>query len=652
MKKLSVVIVNYNVSYFLEQALLSVVKACEKISAEIFVVDNNSADDSVEMVKTRFPQVKLIANTDNPGFSKANNQAIRQAQGEYILLLNPDTVVEEDTFIRCCAFLDDHPEGGALGVKMIDGKGNFLPESKRGLPTPWVAFYKVFGLAALFPKSKRFGSYHLGYLDKDQVHQVDILSGAFMLLRKSALDKVGLLDEEYFMYGEDIDLSYRFIKAGYKNYYFPHTSIIHYKGESTKRTSINYVFVFYRAMIIFARKHFSGTHAGMFSFLIHLAIYLRAGLAIGIRLIKQIALLSVDVSTLWVGMYFLKDYWEENYKYAPGNYPPEYMSIAVPAYIIVWLLSVYFCGGYDKPVRPGYIGRGVFLGTILISALSNFFDAYRFSKALIILGGAFSFFALITVRLILHFGKYRNWSLGSEKEKRILIVGNACESRRVMELMRDTPKNNQVLGYVSPGQEQERGDMHLGYVERIYDIIDIYKANEVIFCSKDIPANQIMNWMTNVGYRHLEYKIVPVDSNYIIGSSSTKSKGDFYTLNIQLAITRKSSLRNKRLLDVCISTLLMILYPIVACFVNKPGRLLHNIMWVFWGRYSWVGFASKEPLGLPGIRKGVLSPASAISADQLDAHTLARLDRMYARDYKIFMDIDIIRRSFHKLGNT
>ena len=233
---LSIIIVNYNVKYFLEQCLIAVQKACSGIEAEIFVVDNNSADDSVEMVHNRFTTVKLIANKDNKGFSAANNQAIRQATGKYILLLNPDTVVEEQTFHMVCAFMEAHDNAGGLGVQMIDGKGNFLPESKRGLPTPTVAFYKIFGLSNLFPRSKTFGRYHLGYLDKNETHIVDVLSGAFMLIRKTVLDKIGLLDEDYFMYGEDIDLSYRITKAGYKNYYFPDTRIIHYKGESTKKS--------------------------------------------------------------------------------------------------------------------------------------------------------------------------------------------------------------------------------------------------------------------------------------------------------------------------------------------------------------------------------------------------------------------------------
>ncbi|MFM7216761.1 MAG: glycosyltransferase family 2 protein, partial [Bacteroidota bacterium] len=271
--KLSVVIVNYNVKYFLEQCLRSAERACQGLEAEIFVVDNNSVDGSVEMVAEKFPKVKVIANKNNTGFSKANNQAIRISKGEYVLLLNPDTVVEEDTFRKTVAFMDEHADAGGLGVKMIDGSGKFLPESKRGLPTPEVAFYKIFGLSLLFPTSKRFGRYHLGYLDKDDVHKVDVLAGAFMLLRSSVLDKIGLLDEDFFMYGEDIDLSYRITKAGFSNYYFPHTSIIHYKGESTKKSSVNYVFVFYNAMVIFARKHFSPTNASTFSFFIRLAIY-------------------------------------------------------------------------------------------------------------------------------------------------------------------------------------------------------------------------------------------------------------------------------------------------------------------------------------------------------------------------------------------
>jgi GT2 family glycosyltransferase len=202
--KISIIIVNYNVEYFLDQCLDSVVKATKNVSAEVIIVDNNSVDGSLKMLEKKYPQFKLIANKFNGGFSKANNQAIKESKGEYVLLLNPDTVVEEDTFIKTIDFMDKTPSSGGLGIRMIDGKGCFLPESKRGLPTPMVAFYKIFGLSALFPKSKRFGQYHLGHLPEFEINKIDVLSGAFMMMRKDALDKVGLLDEDFFMYGEDI----------------------------------------------------------------------------------------------------------------------------------------------------------------------------------------------------------------------------------------------------------------------------------------------------------------------------------------------------------------------------------------------------------------------------------------------------------------
>lgn len=274
---LSIVIVNYNVCGFLEQCLLSLADAVKEIPHEIFVVDNASTDGSDTYIPRRFPQVKYIYNTENVGFARANNQAMALSSGRYVLLLNPDTVVGESVLSEACRFLDDHPDAGALGVKMLDGDGRFLPESKRGFPSPWVSFCKIFGLAKMFPRSPRFGRYHLRYLDENEINRVDVLSGAFMLLRRSTLDRCGLLDEQFFMYGEDIDLSYRMTLTGRHNYYLP-LRIIHYKGESTKTESLRYVRIFYQAMLIFLRKHYP--HYKFFAqFSIRLAIYLRASAA-------------------------------------------------------------------------------------------------------------------------------------------------------------------------------------------------------------------------------------------------------------------------------------------------------------------------------------------------------------------------------------
>ncbi|MDR1369092.1 MAG: glycosyltransferase family 2 protein [Dysgonamonadaceae bacterium] len=283
--KLSVIIVNYNVKYYLEQCLLSVFAAMKNTDAEVFVVDNNSSDGSIEYLRPKFPEVIFIENHSNPGFSKANNQAIEAAKGKYILLLNPDTVITENTLDNVCHFMDEHSDAGGLGVKMIDGYGTFLPESKRGFPSPWNSLCKMSGIAGLFPKSPVFAKYHLKYLNENETHQVDVLSGAFMLLRRETLEKTGSLDETFFMYGEDIDLSYRITKAGYKNYYLPE-KIIHYKGESTKK-DLRYVKIFYEAMLIFFKKHYPH-YDRFYTYLIYSGIYTTGALSAVKRLFIRI----------------------------------------------------------------------------------------------------------------------------------------------------------------------------------------------------------------------------------------------------------------------------------------------------------------------------------------------------------------------------
>jgi GT2 family glycosyltransferase len=648
LKRLSIIIVNYNVCHFLEQALLSVTKAVEGIDAEVFVVDNNSVDGSVEMVRSRFPSVILLDNKENLGFSKANNQAIRIAQGEYVLLLNPDTIVEEDTFRKCLDFMDQHPDAGGLGVKMIDGAGKFLPESKRGLPTPWVAFYKIFGLAALFPKSKKFGGYHLGYLDPDQTNPVTVLSGAYMMMRRSVLEKTGLLDETFFMYGEDIDLSYRIIKEGYKNYYFPETRIIHYKGESTKKTSINYVFIFYKAMIIFAQKHFSQKNAGIFSFLINIAIYIRAAIAIGVRFVKKALWPLWDAALLGGGMYVLKTVWENSYKREPGKFPPEYMLWIVPSYILIWLLSVYFNQGYSKKVKPLRIIRGVLVGTVMISLLSNFIDEYRFSKALILLGSVYAIASMLVSRSVYNLVRYKTLFFGDYRKK-ILVVGKTEESRRIIKLLQENNYRLEVAGYLNPEEEAVRSNYYLGATRQLDEIIMIHKIDELIFCSKDIPANYIIECMTRTFGRNVEYKIVAEGSEYIVGSSSKNTKGDFYTLNIQLNIIKEENVRSKRILDVLVGLVLLPLSPLLMWTMARPGQFVRNILKVLSGKKTWVGFSSDLSMQLPSIRKGIITPVCA--KKEQDTSTVLRQNFLYARDYTPYMDLKLLIVSFRRLDS-
>jgi GT2 family glycosyltransferase len=273
---LSIIIVNYNVKYFLGKCLSSVEKAIAGIDAEVIVIDNASLDGSLEYLRPLFPWVNFIQNGVNTGFAKANNQGLLLASGKYILFLNPDTIIGENSIGDCLYFMDTTAGAGACGVRMIDGSGKYLPESKRGFPSPLIAFYKISGLASVFPRSKKFAQYYLGHLSEFDIHEIDVLPGAFFLTAKTVIQKTGGFDEAFFMYGEDIDLSYRIQQAGFKNYYFPSATIIHFKGESTKKGSLDYIKFFYQAMSIFVKKHFGKTESRWFSFFIHAAIWLRA----------------------------------------------------------------------------------------------------------------------------------------------------------------------------------------------------------------------------------------------------------------------------------------------------------------------------------------------------------------------------------------
>ncbi|MBR1712322.1 MAG: glycosyltransferase family 2 protein [Alloprevotella sp.] len=284
--KLSVIIVSYNVKHYLAQCLRSVLRATEGIEAEVFVVDNASEDGTLEHLRRLFPpeahpQLNIVPSGENLGFGRANNLAVERSSGDYVLFLNPDTIVAEHTLRACLDFAGRHPDLGALGVKMLCDNGTFAYESRRGLPSPWTAFCKMSGLGALFPRSRTFGRYYMRYLDADEPARIDIVSGAFMLVPRAALGKVGLFDEQFFMYGEDVDLSYRLLQGGFQNYYLP-VPILHYKGESTRKTSFRYIHNFYHAMLLFFRKHY-GHLTLLLSFPVQLAIVGRALLALVVQ---------------------------------------------------------------------------------------------------------------------------------------------------------------------------------------------------------------------------------------------------------------------------------------------------------------------------------------------------------------------------------
>ncbi len=647
--KLSIIIVNYNVKHFLEQCILSVKKALAGIEGEIYVVDNNSVDGSVEMIQSKFSEVKLIANKENTGFSKANNQAIRIASGEYILLLNPDTIVEEDTFSTCIQFMDLHQDAGALGVKLIDGKGNYLPESKRGLPTPSVAFYKIFGLSKLFPKSRTFGKYHLGYLDKEETNEIEILSGAFMFMRKTALDKVGLLDETFFMYGEDIDLSYRIQLAGFKIYYHPKTRVIHYRGESTKKSSINYVFVFYQAMIIFAKKHFSQKNARLFTLLIQCAVYFRAALSILTRIISKIWLPIADAIAIFVGVFFLKGYWAS---YSGVFYPHEFMWVTVPLYIVCWTAFTWISGGYDRPLKTIKTLQGIAIGTFIILIVYGLLDEqHRYSRFLTLVGAGWAAISTTGIRLVYNLFRFKSLFPEDNETKRIIIVGSEVEASRIETLLNQSRIKASYIGIVSPQLHENETQDKPGNNIRLKEMVEVFQINELIFCGTDMSSTHIMNQMTFINRPELEYKIAPPESLFIIGSNSILASGELYTIGLN-AVDKPSNQRKKRMLDVLVSLLIVIALPVLIIGISDRKQLIINWAGVLCGKKTWVGYVPDKNNLLPFVKLGILNPLDPFDKIRIDQTIIQQANLLYAKDYKVKQDILILLNSWKHLGRN
>jgi O-antigen biosynthesis protein len=621
------------------------------LSAEVIVVDNNSVDGSVQMIQEKFPEVILIANKENTGFSKANNQGLKIAKGKYVLILNPDTVVEENTFKKCLEFMESHPKAGCLGVKMIDGKGNFLPESKRSLPTPAVSFYKIFGLSSLFPKSKIFGRYHLGFLNNNKVHKVEILSGAFMFIRKSALDEIGYFDETFFMYGEDIDLSYRFILAGYENYYFPETTIIHYKGESTKKGSINYVIIFYRAMVIFARKHFSRRYAWLYSLLINAAIYIRASLSIIRRIFLDFIIPLADAFLIYIGFYILSPTWEKYKFHTDGYYPDSYLLLVVPLYILLWLFFLYLSGGYEKKTRPAELIKGISLGALVLLLIYSMLpESMRYSRALVVFGTFWAYIVVFSTRLTLG-SFFKNVKIVFRKrKKRIVIAGSQQESQRVLSILQQVDIEPQLVGLITC-DNNAKGD-YMGNLSQINEIIKINKIDEIVFCGKDIPSYSIMHTMLSVTDNSVEFKIAPPESFSIIGSNSINTAGELYVVDFH-SLGKSIAKRKKRIFDIVASMSLLISLPVTIFLVKKPIGLIRNIILVIIGIRTWVGFYRIEGRidnSLPNLPVGVLSPVPVYEGRKIENETIERLNLLYAKDYKFINDIAILWRDLRFLG--
>ncbi len=647
--QLTVIIVNYNVRYFLEQCLHSTLKAIAYSGtvAEIIVVDNNSADNSVSYLQSKFPQVKFIINETNNGFAKACNQGLAIAKGQYILFLNPDTILPEDCFSICINFFKAHDDAGAIGVKMLDGHGRFLKESKRAFPSPVTSFFKLSGLAKLFSQSKLFSRYHLGHLNKNENHVVDVLAGAFMMVRKDVLDTVGGFDETFFMYGEDVDLSYRIQKAGYKNYYVADTSIIHFKGESTKKGSLNYVRMFYNAMSIFVKKHYGGTKAGLFNFIIQFAIWVRAAMSAAGRFIQWIGLPVIDALLIFFSLWATKGLWQ-HYVRTDLTYPNELLWIAFPSFTIMFLIAAYYAGLYDKWYKQSELIKSTLVATVFLLAVYSLLpERFRFSRAIIVLSAVMAFVLLSIVRWILLKWEVLQYKDEQTEHPDTMIVANEDEFAAVKNLLEQAGHNEKILGRVAIKENDSTG---LGFYNRIHLLEETVPFREVIFCEGTLSYKNIIETLPQASAIS-RIKIHGTGTQSIVGSDSKDNAGETLAAEKKFRLADPYNLRIKRLIDISLSLFFLFSFFVHVFIVKKPFAFLGNCFLVLFAKKTWVGYAVPGKR-LPPLRKGVIA-TNGIPVNvkqQLPAESLQMVDEWYARDYTPAADWNIIRNAYRNLG--
>lgn len=672
----SIIIVNYNVREFLHQALQSVRRASAGLNVEVIVVDNNSADGSTEMVADEFPEVTLIENRDNTGFSRANNQGIRIAQGRYLLILNPDTILQEDTLTTLVDYLDRNPEAGAVGCQILNPDGSFAPESRRAFPTPRVALYRITGLSRLFPRSPRFGRYNMTFLPIDKESEVDALSGSCMMVRHAALyhspetaeslallngrasgenirstdsgSGAGLFDETFFMYGEDLDWCFRIQQAGWSIRYTPETKIIHYKGESTKKGELRYVRLFYGAMATFAEKHLQSRYSRLFTLAIHSAIFARASLSavaqVGRKVLRPMLEFGIvftvvaALGTLILGR--------------NGQFPPPMFFLAVAGgFALTYVVSALAADAYAPANRRRIVPvwRSLAVALVVMATMSFFIKDIAFSRLLLPLSVAASGALLAFFRLSARPPAERT-------NERVLLVGSQSEHERLTRMLANQPSGLIVAGYVEVDESRvrrARANKPLGPLRQLRDIIRLHHIDEVFFASSCISNQEIFRQMQLLRDLPAQFHILADGPDIIIGKASIH---DFSTAPIVDAASAVQSPRStiaRRAFELPIALAWLAAFPVcVLIDVVKPRRrplrkLSTSMASVLSGRRALVGYDETGSFIPPAewrLKPGVFFVTDAGRARQ----DLERVYWFYMQHQSSAMDWDIMRKSLSR----
>ena len=643
MADISVVIVNYNVKDLAENCISSVYKANnEKYDIEIFFVDNNSIDGSVEYISEKFPGINVISNGRNIGFSKANNIALRKAKGKYILILNPDTLLEEGTFEKLIAFTENNQNTGAVTSKLILANGKLDSACRRSFPTPSVAIPRILGLSKLFPSSKIFGKYNLTYLDENKTYEVDAICGAFMFIPKKILDESGLFDEDYFMYGEDLDLCFRIKKKGYRIFYYPEITTIHFKGESTKKTNLSYVNNFYGAMKIFVRKNFSGAPRLLSSFL-QIGIYARSAASYTKRFFRYLLYPLIDILLLYLSMILSVNLRFETF---PNR---EYM-IIISVYVLVWLSLLLIQGLYSKKyflsLRKTF--NAILVGFFINSSITYFFKEYAFSRGVILASTGFAIFLLLFWRATLRFYIFfvsKNILLNKIN---LLIVGKEKISQNTED------KLNSKYNILHFDEITNRKN-----IASLEEIIQIRKIDEVVFTGDYFSNQEILNLMWELRNRNVKFKIFPSGKELILSKLNSSSLDEINLIEIEYNINNKLNIFLKRLFDVVLSFIMLVsVYPVMLFMKNilktdfsRKFSKLFLLPEVFKGNYSFVGYPTwiisenKNYTGKRGLTGFIqLNNYPGMSEEEMENFNL-----FYAKNQSLLLDTEILLKTFFSI---
>lgn len=589
--KISVIIVNYNVKDFLEQALDSLYRALKDIPAEVIVVDNNSIDASVAMVKQRFPKVKLIVSETNLGFSGANNLAIKQAKGEYIVLLNPDTLVQEDTFRTLLTFFENTPDADAATCKILNPDGTFAVDCRHSIPTPSTAFWKLIGLNKIFPKSRVFGKYNLTYLDENEVNIVEAISGSFMMIKAEMVHKTGLLDENFFMYCEDIDYCHRINQNNGKIYYVPSTSIIHYKGESTKKNNIDYVITFNRSLYKFYKKHYQQKYILPFKWLILLGVIFRGIMIYSKNLISAYYPILMDVAIINLSLFFSFWYrYELLHVFRVEDFFNQYIIINIITTIIYLISALYY--NLNREVRF-YIEKifKILLTTFLVvAAITFFFKQFAFSRFVVLISAISSTLFMVTWRAFLNKYAARYYPALNRNllRKKALLVGDKKSIEPVLNKLGTRPDSGvDILGYASNesiyNAKEIVGFKQVTTIAQLIEFVQLNNVDMLIFATDGLPFKDIFTIMSSLTGKQIEFKMVPGHAEYMVGKSNIEQLTNLPLIEMDFGYGKILNRVSKRLFDITLSFILLILFGIPAMavwFNSKNSSMVKNgLIW-------------------------------------------------------------------------